>query len=126
MGFFVCGGGGRFRLTMKKLKFIESENIQIPEGDFLMGSKNGTINEIPIHSVWLDSYFVAKYPVTNREYAIFVEMLGHSPPPFWREPKFLDPDQPVVGTSWYDAVAYCDWLSGLTGKNYRLPTEAER
>ena len=53
-------------------------------------------------------------------------MLGHSEPPFWREPKFRHLDQPVVGISWYDAVAYCDWLSGLTGKNYRLPTEAER
>jgi|GEM_PF-7030134 len=37
-----------------------------------MGRKNGTTNESPIHNVWLDSYSVAKYPVTNREYAIFV------------------------------------------------------
>ena len=57
---------------MKKPKFIEPEIIRIPEGNFFMGSKNGTVNEIPIHSVWLDSYAVAKYPVTNREYAIFV------------------------------------------------------
>ena len=113
-------------LTMKKPKFIEPEIIQIPEGKFFMGSENGTANAIPIRNVWLDSYSVAKHPVTNREYAIFVKMLGHSEPPFWREPKFRDPDQPVVGISWYDAVAYCDWLSGLTGKNYRLPTEAER
>jgi len=113
-------------LTMKKPKFIEPEIIQIPEGKFFMGSENGTANAIPIRNVWLDSYSVAKYPVTNREYAIFVKMLGHSEPPFWREPKFRDLDQPVVGISWYDAVAYCDWLSELTGKNYRLPTEAER
>ena len=53
-------------------------------------------------------------------------MLGYPPPPFWRKSKFQDPDQPVVATSWYDAIAYCDWLSELTGKNYRLPTEAER
>ena len=57
---------------MKKPKFIEPEIIQILEGKFFMGSKNGTANAIPIHSVWLDSYSVAKYPVTNREYAIFV------------------------------------------------------
>ena len=79
---------------MKKPKFIEPEIIQIPEGKFFMGSENGTANAIPIRNVWLDSYSVAKYPVTNREYAIFVKMLGHSEPPFWREPKFRDLDQP--------------------------------
>jgi len=57
---------------MKKPKFIEPEIIQIPEGNFFMGSENGTANAIPIRNVWLDSYSVAKYPVTNREYAIFV------------------------------------------------------
>jgi len=55
-----------------------------------------------------------------------VQMTGHRPPPFWKEAKFQHPEQPVVGPSWYDAVAYCKWLNELTGKAYRLPTEAER
>ena len=111
---------------MKNTQFIEPEVVQIPKGKFFMGSKNGTTNEMPIHSVWLDSFSISKYPVTNREYRIFLKLLGHSPPPFWRERKFQDPNQPVIGTSWYDAVRYCDWLGDLTGKDYRLPTEAER
>ena len=52
--------------------FVESGNRPNPQGNFFMGRKNGTTNENPIHNVWLDSYSVAKYPVTNREYAIFV------------------------------------------------------
>ena len=111
---------------MQQPKFIESEMIVIPEGDFLMGSENGGGNEKPVHHVWVDAFVIAKYPVTNREYEIFMKMTGYPPPPFWGAPKFQHPDQPVVGPTWYDAVAYCNWLKELTGKAYRLPTEAER
>lgn len=111
---------------MQTAKFVEPETILIPEGDFLMGSENGAANERPIHRVWVDAYAIAKYPVTNREYAIFMEMAGHIPPPFWGRPEFQHPNQPVVGPSWHDAVAYCDWLQNLTRKRYCLPTEAER
>ena len=100
--------------------------VAIPKGDFLMGSASGAANESPIHSVWVDAFAVAKYPVTNREYAIFVEMTGHTPPRFWGETKFQEKNQPVVGPSWHDAVAYCEWLRDFTCKAYRLPTEAER
>ena len=91
-----------------------------------MGSKNGSGNETPIHTVWVDSFALGEYPVTNREYELFIKMKAHHPPPFWNEPKYSIPDHPVVGTSWYDAITYCDWLKDLTGKPYRLPTEAER
>jgi formylglycine-generating enzyme required for sulfatase activity len=46
-------------------------------------------------------------------------------PPFWSEPMFTDPEQPVVGVSWHDAGAYCAWLRIRTGKALRLPSEAE-
>lgn len=59
--------------------------------------------------------------VTNAEYARFVEATGHAAPPFWRQPAFDEPSQPVVGVSWFDAVAYCAWLDARC----RLPTEAE-
>ena len=107
-------------------EFTEPQVLLIPEGDFLMGSENGAANEAPIHRVWVNAFAITKYPVTNREYAIFLKMTGHSPPTFWNTPKFQHPDQPVVGPSWYDAVAYCEWLQTLTGELYRLPTEAER
>jgi sulfatase modifying factor 1 len=43
----------------------------------------------------------------------------------WDDPDFSHPEQPVVAPSWFDAVAYCEWLSALTHRRYRLPTEAE-
>lgn len=105
---------------------IEPNTIVIPAGDFAMGSDQHGPNEAPVHRVWVDEFALAKYPITRGEYAIFTAAAGHSPPTFWHEPQFQHPDQPVVGPSWFDAVAYCDWLGEMTGKNYRLPTEAER
>lgn len=109
-----------------KPEHIAPEMAVIPEGDFLMGSVGGAPNESPIHRVFIDAFAIAKFPVTNREYAIFMEMTGHPPPQFWGEPKFQVENQPVVGPSWFDAVAYCEWLRDLTCKAYRLPSEAER
>ncbi|MCS6862253.1 MAG: formylglycine-generating enzyme family protein [Abditibacteriales bacterium] len=63
--------------------------------------------------------------MTNRQCAIFLAATGHAPPPTWGKPPFDHPDQPVVSPSWFDAVAYCEWLSSTTGRHYRLPTEAE-
>lgn len=90
-----------------------------------MGSDAGPENEMPRHRVWLDSFAIAKFPVTNREYRIPVENCHVVASPFWSEPMFTDPEQPVVGVSWHDAVAYCAWLRMRTGKAFRLPSEAE-
>jgi formylglycine-generating enzyme len=97
----------------------------IPEGYFLMGSEDGMDNEKPAHRVWVDGFLLGKFPVTNREYRIFVAEKRAAAPPFGSEPMFADPDKPVVGVSWHDAVAYCEWLSERSGKKFRLPTEAE-
>jgi formylglycine-generating enzyme required for sulfatase activity len=68
---------------------------------------------------------MAVLPVTNEEYAAFLAATGHEPPRFWDDSAFNGARQPVVGVSWYDAVAYCEWLSGVHGAGFRLPTEAE-
>ncbi len=52
-------------------------------------------------------------------------MTGSSPPPFWSDTNLNQPNQPVVGVSWHEATSYCAWLKTVTGKNFRLPTEAE-
>jgi formylglycine-generating enzyme required for sulfatase activity len=99
--------------------------VLIPAGWFLMGSETGQDNERPVHRVWVDAFYLAACQVTNREYAQFLQATATQPPPLWNDSKFSHPDQPVVAVSWVEAFRYCDWLSGITGTNYRLPTEAE-
>ena len=90
-----------------------------------MGSEQGQENERPCHRVWIDNFGIGKFPVRNREYGEFLAGSGIAAPPFWRDPIFADPEQPVVGVSWDEATAYCRWLSEKLGERLRLPTEAE-
>ena len=90
-----------------------------------MGSDAGQDNERPVHRVWVDAFDLAACQVTNAEYALFLQSTGACVPPFWNDPAFHHPEQPVVAVSWFEAVAYCDWLSASSGRRFRLPTEAE-
>jgi formylglycine-generating enzyme len=99
--------------------------VEIPAGWFWMGWEDGHRSERPRHRVWLGGFAIARAPVTNREYAAFLASSGNSPPPWWSDPRFDHPDQPVVGVNWAEAVAFCAWLTGGTGSEHRLPTEAE-
>ena len=101
------------------------ELVQIPGGSFLMGCEIGNPNERPVHRVVLDSFAIGRCQVTNCEYSEFLTATNHRLPKHWADPRFNEPLQPVVAISWFDAVAYCDWLTELTGDHYRLPTEAE-
>ncbi len=98
----------------------------VPAGEFWMGSKN-MVDEQPLHLVYLNRYGIAKTPVTNSQYQIFLEATKHKVPEHWQDGKFLQGQEnyPVVNVSWNDAVAYCKWLSDMTGKNIQLPSEAE-
>jgi sulfatase modifying factor 1 len=100
------------------------EVVVVPAGWFVMGSDRGRPDERPCHRVYLSGFAVARLPVTNREYARFVAA-GGRPTRFLCDPRFNDPDQPVVGPRWADAAAYCAWLSAETQRRFRLPTEAE-
>jgi formylglycine-generating enzyme required for sulfatase activity len=84
-------------------------------------------DEQPQHTLYLPDYYLAKTPVTNAQYAVFVQATGHRAPYHWRGGKLPmgQEDHPAVNVSWYDAVAYGNWLSEATGKPYRLPSEAE-
>ena len=106
--------------------FIPPETRLVPAGAFLMGSENGLPDERPVHAVVLDAFELAIYPVTNREYRIFLESTDSPPPSEWSNPLFNQPSQPVVSVTWHEARAYCQWLSDQSGTRYRLPTEAER
>jgi len=104
---------------------VEPFSVPIPAGLFLMGCEAGQQEELPVHRVWVDSFEMAACQVRNRDWAVFLEAAGHPPPLQWRDADFSDPDQPVVAVSWIEASRYCEWLSGQTGRRYRLPTEAE-
>jgi formylglycine-generating enzyme required for sulfatase activity len=104
---------------------VNPEMVIIPAGSFLMGSDQGQENERPVHRVWVDGFGIGKFPITNREYEICVDEKAVPAPPFWFEPMFNDPEQPVVGVTWDEAAAYCRWLSERLGQVFRLPTEAE-
>ncbi len=96
-----------------------SSMVLIPAGEFQMGSIDGSSDEKPTHTVYLEAFYIDKYEVTNAQYKQFMDSTGQPAPFSWNNSDFNAPDQPVVGLSWYDAAAYCQWA----GK--RLPTEAE-
>ncbi len=91
----------------------------VPEGYFQMGTSSGKEDQKPMHFVYTSAYFIDKHEVSNAEYKEFVLSTGHEKPIFWDDENFNPPDLPVVGVSWYDAMAYARW------KGRRLPTEAE-
>ena len=118
--------------VMERSQPFEPEMILIPAGEFLMGSdpsvdKDARDNEQPQHTLYLPDYYLAETPVTNAQYAAFVQATGHRQSYHWESRKSPEgkEDHPVIYVSWYDAVAYCHWLAEVTGKPYRLPSEAE-
>ena len=104
---------------------VEPTFVTIPSGWFTMGTGHGQDDEGPPHRVFVDSFALARFPVTRAEYEAFVRATGHELPRDWGDPAFAKPDVPVVGVSWTDATAYCAWRSTDESLVVRLPTEAE-
>jgi len=75
--------------------------------------------------VEIGPFHLGRTPVINREYASFLSTGRAAPPPWFVDPDFSSPAQPVVGVTWEEAMAYCAWLSELSGRTWRLPTESE-
>ena len=108
---------------------IKLEMIAIPGGTFLMGTEDQEIkrlckkydtewfeNEQPQHQVTVQPFFMGKYSVTQAQYQ---QVMGKNPS------HFPGDKRPVECVSWDEAVEFCQRLSQQTGKEYRLPTEAE-
>ena len=105
----------------------EPEWVKIPAGAGWMGSVRGRPNERPLHQVELDAFLIARVPITNAQYHLFVQAERHPAPQHWQEghpPKGLA-SHPVTYVSWHDALAYCLWLSRQTSKQIALPSEAQ-
>jgi formylglycine-generating enzyme required for sulfatase activity len=109
---------------------IEPDLIPIPAGEFLLGSagdRDAQEWETPQHPLYLPAYAIARTPITNAQYAAFLQDTDHRRPRRWRgrnAPRGKD-HLPIVYVTWHDAQAYCQWLSAATGKPYRLPSEAQ-
>jgi formylglycine-generating enzyme required for sulfatase activity len=111
---------------------FEPQTVYIPAGPFLMGSQPGEgvpEYETPQHEVDLPAYRIGKCPVTNAQYAEFIRQTRRLVPPEmgWigqRPPEGME-HHPVRGVTWYNALAYTQWLSERTGRKYSLPSEAQ-
>lgn len=90
-----------------------------------MGSEGRYRWESPRHHVWLDAFEIATTPVPRGDYARFLLDTGHAEPAGWSDPSLSRDNLPVVGVTWFAALAFIEWLSKLDGTRYRLPTEAE-
>ena len=95
--------------------------VLVPAGEFTMGSDEGDDDEQPVHRVFLDSFYLDMFEVTNGRFAKFVAAIQSEPP--WgfadQETPVVRADHPVRWVNWLEATGYCLWA----GK--RLPTEAE-
>ena len=103
-----------------KLEQHGLEWVTVRAGEFTMGS-NDYRDEKPIHRVYLSEYQIARHPVTNAQYELFVKANSYAAPKHWKNKK-IPPgkeNHPVVNVSWKDAQAFCAWAG------VRLPTEAE-
>jgi formylglycine-generating enzyme required for sulfatase activity len=100
--------------------------LLVPAGAFEMGSEWGDDDESPVHTVWLDNFYLDKYEVTIAQYKECAHAGACDPPHdtssatrgnYYEDPQFAD--YPVIHVTWHDAAKYCVW------RNARLPTEAE-
>ena len=107
------------------MAMIDPRLVVIDATWFTMGSDAQRDDERPAHRVWVDCFALGTYQVTNVEYDVFVQSTSHATAPHRNDANFDHPDQPVVAVSWFDALSYCDWLRSVTGRRFRLPTEAE-
>jgi formylglycine-generating enzyme required for sulfatase activity len=105
--------------------FAIPEMIALSGGEFHMGQHDGRDEERPVHLVRVARFRLGRTQVTNAQYDRFCLHTGRMPPKFRRHPGFEGADHPVTGVTWFDSSAYCEWLAALTGRPFRLPTEAE-
>jgi formylglycine-generating enzyme required for sulfatase activity len=115
---------------------IGLDMVLIPDGTFLMGSPEDELErtdaEGPQHEVTVPTFFMGRFPITQAQWRAVAQLeqvdrvLNSDPSYFKSDPSHVNGDnRPVEQVSWYDAMEFCDRLSKFTGRDYRLPSEAE-
>ncbi len=116
--------------------------VYIPDSKISLIELGGYLQKITSYKV--AGFQISQYPITNAQYRLFVNGGGYSTekywtlagwrickhenwlhPAYWDNPQLNGDDYPVVGVSWYEAIAYCRWLSEMSGENITLPTEQQ-
>ena len=98
-----------------ELNKLINNMVYVPGGTFIMGGDDSS-DQMPTHSVTLSSYYICKYEVTQ---ALWRAVMGSNPS------NFKGNNLPVENVSWYDCQTFIKRLNSYTGRNFRLPTEAE-
>ncbi len=108
----IESGGYDAQPAFWTLPYGEPVWVEIPAGEFWMGSRIGDSQEQPLHKVYLARYWISRVPITNAQYRFFVEATSHRVPEHWDDSKIPrgKENHPVVNISWHDARAYCTWL----------------
>ncbi len=99
------------------VKNLLGQMVLIPEGEFQMGSIIGDRDEQPVHKVWIRSFYLGQYEVTQAQW---LELMADNPSSFNG-----CSDCPVENVSWKDIQQFLEKLNKKTGRDFRLPTEAE-
>ncbi|MEH1797088.1 bifunctional serine/threonine-protein kinase/formylglycine-generating enzyme family protein [Nostoc sp.] len=108
-------------------KSVTLEMVSIPGGTYMMGSPEceGDADERPRHKVTVEPFFMGKFPVTQAQWRVVAALPKVKQALNPNPSKFKGLDRPVENVSWYEAVEFCLRLSEKTGRDYRLPSEAE-
>ena len=115
----LAGCGDDFPVQPELTPDPVEEMVEIPAGEFAMGTNEFGRDEGPEHVVFVVDFWIDRFEVTNVEYRLFVAITGHDPSAFADSIGFNAARQPVVGVDWFDARDFCAWA----GK--RLCSEAE-
>jgi formylglycine-generating enzyme required for sulfatase activity len=111
-----------FTLTIHANGQTEPDMVRLPAACVEVGTLLMGLHASPLRTVCLDAFSIGRYEVTFREYDQFTLETGRARR---HDVGFGRDDRPVIDVDWFDAVAYAEWLSEKTGKQYRLPTDAE-
>jgi serine/threonine-protein kinase len=123
---FLWVPGGRFRMDAENLGVSPSRwEVVAPLKRVSLWDLVDGRSHSPSRWEVVTPFWLAETPVTSEQYSRYLEAAGYERPPCWGDERFSASGQPVVGVSWHDAVAFCEWLAGRCGLSVRLPMEPE-